>query len=112
MNVYQPIVKYKSFNNSIVFPERIAIGLLPDFSAAIQIWNERKRKNELWLDFSAVQKAYANGMLGIIASVNELRRQGITNTTTSISKCQKFFLSDKLDQSIRSCPKRWISKKQ
>ena len=74
----KPIVKYSSYTNSIVFPYRIASGLLPDFAAAVKIWHAREGGNSVVFDFSNVQKAFANGMLGIIGTATELRRQGIT----------------------------------
>ena len=52
------------------------MGLLPEFAAALAIWRQRKPGNYLTLDFSGVTKAFANGMLGIIATVADLRRQG------------------------------------
>lgn len=73
----KPIVKYDSYKNSIVFPDRVSAGLLPDFAAAIKIWQARKPENQVIMDFGRLQKAFANGMLGIIATVTELRRQGI-----------------------------------
>lgn len=76
MTDYKPLVRYNSFRNSIIFPNRVASGLLPDFAGAVSIWQERKRENSLTLDFSKVDKAFANGMLGIIAIITELRRQG------------------------------------
>lgn len=76
MTDYKPLVRYNSFRNSIIFPSRVASGLLPDFAAAVNIWQKRKRGNSLILDFSNVDKAFANGMLGVIAIVTELRRQG------------------------------------
>lgn len=73
---YKPLVKYDSYHNRIAFPPKIASGLLPDFAAAVKTWQARKRENSLTLDFSRVLKAYANGMLGVIAIASELRRQG------------------------------------
>ena len=35
MTDYKPIVVYSSYNNSIVFPKRIASGLLPDFAKMV-----------------------------------------------------------------------------
>ncbi|MBX3252922.1 MAG: DUF4325 domain-containing protein [Chitinophagaceae bacterium] len=70
------IVKYSSYTNSIVFPDRVSAGLLPDFAAAVKTWQSRKPENAVIFDFSSVRKAFANGMLGIIAIVTELRRQG------------------------------------
>lgn len=84
---YKPLVKYSSFRNSIIFPRRIASGLLPDFAAAVNIWQERKRENTLTLDFTKVNKAFANGMLGIIAIITELRRQG-TNIDVHLPKLE------------------------
>ena len=70
------LVKYESYKNRIIFPERIATGALPQFAAAIQEWNDRGLDACLTLDFSKVVKAFANGMLGIIAIVADLRLQG------------------------------------
>lgn len=74
----KPIVKYSSYANSIIFPDRVSSGLLPDFAAAVKTWQSRKPKDTVIFDFSSVRKAFANGMLGIIATVTELRRQGTT----------------------------------
>ncbi len=74
------IVKYNSYTNSIVFPGRVASGVIPDFAAAVKTWEARKATDCLTLDFSIVQKAFANGMLGIIATITELRRHGTTVT--------------------------------
>ncbi|UYQ95929.1 DUF4325 domain-containing protein [Chitinophaga horti] len=71
------IVKYDSYRNAIYFPTRVASGLLPDFAAAIETWRLRRRPYPLRLDFSQVTKAFANGMLGVIAITAELRRQGV-----------------------------------
>lgn len=70
------LVKYESYRNRIIFPKRIATGALPEFASAIQEWNNRKPSNFLTLDFSKVVKAFANGMLGIIAITVNLRLQG------------------------------------
>lgn len=78
MNDIKPIVKYSSYSNAILFPGRIGPGILPDFAAAIHIWQQRKPDNVITLDFSHTIRAFANGMLGIIAMVSELRRQGVT----------------------------------
>jgi anti-sigma regulatory factor (Ser/Thr protein kinase) len=69
-------VKYDSYKNRIVFSERIASGILPEFAGAVRQWSQRNPGGQLKLDFSQVVKAFANGMLGIIAIVSELRRQG------------------------------------
>lgn len=81
----KPIVKYSSYANSIVFPDRVSSGLLPDFAAAVKTWQSRRPKDFVIFDFSSVRKAFANGMLGIIAIVTELRRQG----TTTVIKLPK-----------------------
>jgi hypothetical protein len=69
-------VKYNSRQNKIEFPDRISVGILPEFAAAISIWDQRKPGNSLAFDFSRVTKAFANGMLGIIAKVTQLRLKG------------------------------------
>lgn len=71
------VVRYDSYINQVVFPERIASGVLPDFAGAIRQWMIRKPDDKLKLDFSRVTKAFANGMLGIIAITAELRLQGM-----------------------------------
>lgn len=78
MSDYKPIVKYNSYTNTIVLPPKISAGLLGDFAAAIALWRKRNKTNSLILDFSHVYRAFANGMLGIIATADELRRQGFT----------------------------------
>lgn len=70
------IIKYDSYKNRVVFHERIATGVLPQFAAAIQEWRDRKPGNILILDFSKVIKAFANGMLGVAAIAADLRLQG------------------------------------
>jgi hypothetical protein len=70
------IIKYDSYLNKIMFPSRISVGLLPEFAAALSVWQQKKPGNYLTLDFSGVTKAFANGMLGIIATVAQLRLQG------------------------------------
>jgi anti-sigma regulatory factor (Ser/Thr protein kinase) len=74
---HNQFIKYNTYFNKIKFPKRISSGILPDFAAAIKIWYKRKPDDSLTLDFSQVEKAFANGMLGIIAVAIELRRQGI-----------------------------------
>lgn len=59
-----------------MFSERIASGILPEFAGAVRQWLQRNPEGQLKLDFSRVVKAFANGMLGVIAIVSELRRQG------------------------------------
>jgi anti-sigma regulatory factor (Ser/Thr protein kinase) len=89
------LVKYESFKNRIIFPERIAIGALPQFAAAIQEWADRKPGACLTLDFSKVIKAFANGMLGVIAIVADLRLLGneITIIPPELPIPGKFFRS-------------------
>jgi anti-sigma regulatory factor (Ser/Thr protein kinase) len=70
------IVRYDSYLNKIIFPAKVSVGLLPEFAVALRLWNERKPSEFLTLDFSGVTKAFANGMLGIIAQVSALRLQG------------------------------------
>ena len=77
MPVNELLVKYDSYKNSIIFPKRIAAGILPAFAGAIKTWHNRGHISPLTLDFTKVEKAFANGMLGIIATTNELRRQNI-----------------------------------
>lgn len=70
------LVRYDSYKNRIVFPDRIASGALPEFASAIKQWLLRRPDDKLKLDFSNVIKAFANGMLGIIAIVSESRLEG------------------------------------
>jgi hypothetical protein len=70
------IVRYDGYKNRVIFPERIASGVLPEFAGAIRQWTLRRPGDMLRLDFSNVIKAFANGMLGIIAITAELRLQG------------------------------------
>lgn len=72
----KPLVRYNRYRNSIVFPPRIASGLLPELASAVAIWRARSPDSTLTLDFRMVEKAFANGMLGTIALTQELRRQG------------------------------------
>jgi anti-sigma regulatory factor (Ser/Thr protein kinase) len=67
--------------------------VLPQFAGAIQEWRDRKPDNSLTLDFSKVQKAFADGMLGIIAVTTDLRLQGqkIAVVPPELPIPQKFF---------------------
>lgn len=67
---------FNSYRNAIEFPARISAGVLPDFGAALHQWNLRGQTDRLILDFSNVEKAFANGMLGIIAMIADLRAKG------------------------------------
>ncbi|MBN9383570.1 MAG: DUF4325 domain-containing protein [Chitinophagaceae bacterium] len=89
------LVKYESFKNRIVFPERIATGVLPQFAAAVQEWGDRESNYRLTLDFSKVAKAFANGMLGVIATTANLRLQGheISVIPPKLPTARKFFTS-------------------
>ena len=95
MNRIKRIVKYESFKNRIVFPERIATGVLPQFAAAVQEWSDRESNRSLTLDFSNVAKAFANGMLGVIATAANLRSQGfeISIIPPQLPTARKFFTS-------------------
>jgi len=70
-------LKYDTFGNRIEFSDHISTGILPHFAAAIRLWHERGPANSLTFDFSRVSKAFANGMLGVIATANNLRFQGV-----------------------------------
>ncbi len=89
------IVRYDSYKNRIIFPERIATGILPSFAGALYQWKSRNLTNRITLDFSGVTKAFANGMLGIIATVADLRLQGyeITIQPPGLPVTKAFFLS-------------------
>ena len=89
------LASYDSHQNKIKFPDKISVGLLPEFAAAIGLWHQRKPGNFLTLDFSRVTKAFANGMLGIIAKVAQLRLQGndIFIILPHQSDAKEFFLT-------------------
>lgn len=90
---YKHYVKHNAYSNKIIFPKRVASGILPDFAAAINSWYKRKPDDSLTLDFSLVERAFANGMLGIIAIATELRRQGIKLSVwlPQLETARKFF---------------------
>jgi anti-sigma regulatory factor (Ser/Thr protein kinase) len=71
------LLTYDTYSNRIVFSDHISTGILPHFAAAIRLWRERGPANSLTFDFSRVSKAFANGMLGVIATANNLRSQGV-----------------------------------
>jgi anti-sigma regulatory factor (Ser/Thr protein kinase) len=68
---------YDTYSNRITFSDHISTGILPHFAAAIRLWRERGPANFLTFDFSRVSKAFANGMLGVIATANKLRSEGV-----------------------------------
>ena len=71
------ILKYDSYHNKIILPDRISTGILPHFISAASQWLQRGPAATITLDFSLTKKAFANGMLGIIAIVNQLRAEGV-----------------------------------
>jgi len=71
------LLRYERYSNRIIMPDRISTGILPFFSAALRIWAERGQKGHVAVDFSRVEKAFANGMLGVIAKIEDLRHQGV-----------------------------------
>lgn len=87
------LVRYDGYLNSISFPEKISVGILHDFAGAISQWEQRNITNCLILNFSKVKKAFANGMLGIIAIVSKLRLRGteVTIVLPTDKNAQHFF---------------------
>lgn len=69
----KPNVRYVSYNNVIKLPSKISSSIIFDFSAAIRLWQAARPYDMLTLDFSAVEYAYPNGMLPILAIMSDLR---------------------------------------
>lgn len=89
------IVRYDSFNNKIIFPAKVATGVLPEFVSAVKQWELRRwGTDRLILDFSNVEKAFANGMLGVISISAKLRNEGarIKVILPDTEQYQRFFL--------------------
>ena len=76
MNDYKPIVRYNSYVNQINFPSKIGSYVIADFAAAIHLWLKKRPFDLLTLDFSSVKYPYSNGMLAIIAAVQNLKLKG------------------------------------
>lgn len=75
MDELKHIVRYRSYDNTILFPIKIASAILPHFASAVNQWSNKRPYDLLTFDFSAVQKPYSNGMLGVIATINKLTLQ-------------------------------------
>lgn len=70
------LVKYISFDNTIKFSTKIGANIILDFAAAISLWQKKRPHDVLTLNFLGVQKAYPNGMLAIISTINYYRAKG------------------------------------
>ena len=71
-----PIVRYNSYKNLVTMPSKINSFILADFSSAMNEWQKRRPYDLLTIDFSTVNKPYSNGMLPIIALLNNYRLLG------------------------------------
>ncbi len=73
------IVKFNKDENSVQLPLVVSSAVICPFSSALNFWKSlRNPARPLNIDFSAVQKPYANGMLPIIATLDKLRLDGQT----------------------------------
>ena len=70
------VVNFNLWSNTVRFSSKVSSFCIPDFAAAIHIWQIRKQKDCLKLDFSSVIHAYSNGMLPIIAAITAIRLSG------------------------------------
>jgi hypothetical protein len=72
------LVRYVSYTNTINFPKKIGSSLIHHFSSAINIMKKTNfDKNRIvYLNFSAAERVYSSGMLGIIAIIQKLISEG------------------------------------
>jgi len=107
------LLTYDTYSNRILFSNHISTGILPHFAAAIRLWRERGLANSLTFDFSKVSKAFANGMLGIIATANNLRSQGVEILVTQpYNQIAKDFFSSTNRANLLDPQLRRINKKR
>lgn len=70
---------YRQRDSTIIIDGKVNLCNVKDFCDAVSLF-KNSNNNNLTIDFSNVQKAYPNGMLPIIATVQKLREPDIDIT--------------------------------